>query len=128
MALAVGMQRVAGFGDGSLEADRGQSVLQRAALALMHVDVACGDDGEAQGSADGDQFFAAGGVVGVEETLCGDPQVAAKARGEPAGFVLVRLMPGNPQRKATFDAVGEVGARQPIAALLRAAPAAGNER
>ncbi len=76
MALAVGMQRVAGFGYGSLEADRGQRILQRAALALMHVYVARRGDGKAQRCGDGHELFAACGVVGVEQALGGDPQVA----------------------------------------------------
>ena len=73
VTLAVRVQRVAGFGNGGLEADRGQRVLQRAALALVHVHVACGDDGETEDRGDGDELFAARRVVGVEQALGGDP-------------------------------------------------------
>ena len=128
MALAVRMQRITGFGDGSLQPDRGQRVLQRAALALVHVHVAGGGDGQAERFGDEGELFATRRVVGLEQALGGDPQAAAKARHQPARFVRIGLVCGKPQREAAVDAVAEIGAGQPIAALHRAASAAGDER
>ena len=73
------MQRVACFGDGSLEPDRGQRVLQCPALALVHVHVAGGGDGQSERFGDDGELFAARRVVGVEQALGRDPQAAAKA-------------------------------------------------
>ena len=128
MPLAVGMERVAALRDRRLQADRGQRVLQRAPLAHMHVHVAGGGYGQAGGSGDGDELLATRRIVGVEQALGGDPQRVRETRGEPARLLDVGRAPRQPQRKAAGDTVGNVGARQAIAALDRAAAAAGDER
>ncbi len=128
MALAVRMERVAGLRDRCLQPDGGQRILQRAALARMHVHVAGGNERQPGRRRDFGEIGATRRVVGVEQALDGDPQRVAKARLEPARFVHVGNPARQPQRETAGDAVAKIGARQAIASLRCAAPAARDQR
>ncbi len=78
MALAVRMERMAGLRDRCLQPDRSQRILQRAALAAVHVNVAGGDERQAGRRRDRGEIGATRRVVGVEQALDGDPQRLSK--------------------------------------------------
>ena len=69
MALAIRKQRVAGFGDRFAEADGGQHILQRAAGADVHVDVARGDEPQAVRLAQIAQALQFGCVVRLRDAV-----------------------------------------------------------
>jgi hypothetical protein len=128
MTLAVRMERVARLRHGRLQPDGGQRILQRAATAGMHVNVAGGNERQPYRQSHFREIGATRRVVGVEQAFDGDPQRLSKARLEPARFVRVGNPARQPQRETAGDAVGKIGARQAIAALHCAAPAARDQR
>ena len=96
MTLAVGKQRMTGPRHRRLEPDRSQRILQRAALANVHVHVAGGDDRQTDHAGDGHQLLAARRVVGVEQALGRDPQRVGKAGREPACLLGIGHAGGQP--------------------------------
>ena len=98
------------------------------AIAAMHVDVAGGNERQTGRRRDFGEIGATRRVVGFEQALDGDPQRLSKARLEPARFVRVGNPARQPERETAGNAVGKIGARQAIAALRCAAPAARDQR
>jgi len=119
---------VAGLRDRSLEPDGSQRILQRTATAGMHVDVAGGNERQPQRRCDCGEIGATRRVVSLEQPLDGDPQRLAKARLEPTRFVCIGHPAWQPQRETAGNAVAQIGARQAIATLDGAAPAARDQR
>ncbi len=92
VALAVREQRVAGLGDGAVEADRGHDVLERATLADVHVDVAGGDERDPVSigeSAKRGEFCA---VVRAVVELGGEPEPVVEMLLQPDGVLVCVVM------------------------------------
>ena len=87
VALAVGEERVAAFGERRAQADRGQRVLQRAPGAHVHVHVARGDERQARGVGERRERREARAVAGAREELRGDPRAAGEDVGDPARVI-----------------------------------------
>jgi hypothetical protein len=142
MALAIGVQRVAAFGERPLHPDRGEGVLQRAPGAYVHVDVAGGHLRQAGRVRERSAMREPRAIAGAGEELDGDPRPARKDGGYPArsgergiiganrgrSRVCARFRIGrHPKREKAGRERRDIVARQCVASFLRATPPAGDE-
>ena len=95
VALAVGEERVAAFGERRAQADGRERVLQRAPGAHVHVHVARRDERQSGGARKRLQRGEARAVAGAREEFGGDPCAAGEDVGEPAARRLVRPLRGS---------------------------------
>ncbi len=127
MPLAVRMERVAAFGERSLHPDRRDGVLQRAAGANVHVDVAGGHLRQAGRVRERRAMREPRGIAGAGEELDRDPRAAGEGGGDPArggerSVVAGARSPGRIRRHPEREEAGrerlDIAAGQRVAALL----------
>ena len=123
VAFAVGEQAFAGFAHRGAVADGGDRVLQGAPAARVHVHVAGGHQRQAQRGAQLAQLLQAARVAGAAVQPHRDPAAAGERGLDPGPVRGHRRIARHPQRQHAVGAAGQVGHRQPIAALGRASPA-----
>ena len=131
-ALGIRKERVAAFAHRPPEADRGEDVLQAPPRAQVHMHVAGGDERQVGGARERAQGFEPAAIVRTAVELGGDPGASRKAFGEPFGITAGRggregEGRRDEQRQAVVQTAVEVGARQPVAAFLRAAPSTSDQ-
>ncbi len=129
MPLAVREQPPAGLGQREAVANRGQRVLQGAAAADVHVDIAAGHPRQAEALAHHPQAGEFGVVIRSAQQLDRDPQSAGEMLGQPARRVTA-VRRRQPQAEQSGESGGkrvEVCPQRAVAALLGAAAGAGDQ-
>jgi len=109
MALAVGKECVAGGKQRAVQADRGQRILQGAARAKMHVDVAGGHRRQAARGGQCKQHGESRRVIGARVQFDGQPGTGRKVRCQPAAFVRAGVGARYPQCQAVRDGTAAAG-------------------
>ncbi len=127
VTLAIAEHQRAGLGDRQPMADRGQGVLQRQPPTHVHVHVAGGDQAQLQAGGQYRQLAQSPRIVGTVVQFHRQPCARAEGGAQPAPVRGVGRAPRQPQGERARQAVGQVGAVQPVRALGRGAPAAGDQ-
>ncbi len=112
-----------------VQAQGGEQLLQALALRPVVVDVVGGGHGQPEAVRQLIAVAVVQGVVAVLEQLAGQPQALAEVRLEQGGVVFVAVVAGGqPQAQGVAVDARQVLPVQPVVALLRAPPAAGDQR
>ncbi len=134
IALAIGMEIPSAFRDRHAQTNSRQHVLQLAALAHVHMNVAAGNEQQIEITAylfeDSEAFT----VSSVAQQLDGYPHSSLEMLREPAGFVGLEVAPrrpprrGQPQERALPETVLlDVLTGEAVAAFIRGTPSSGDE-
>ena len=126
--LAVRVQREPGLADSRVQADRGQQVLECAAAAPVHVDIAGGDAGHLEFGAERRELGEATRVTAAGQQFHADPQAPGEALAQPRTLRRTQAgdcggsCRGQPDDEALRERAVEVGGLQRVTALGCGAP------
>ncbi len=127
IALAVGIELLPRFPDRHVVPDRRDRILQPAASAHVHMDIAARHQRQADITTDPLPRLQALAIHSIAKQFDGNPRSVSKAFLEP-GRLLGRLPPGRPEDETVLEPVLlQVRARQGVLALLGRPPPAGDE-
>src|SRR5689334_12174388 len=99
MTFTIGEQTPAGLCDRNVEPDGSENILKLPAPALVHVNVATGNERQTQIATEALESFQPFAIVAFTEQLDGNPDIAGKSFGEPASLFFVWHRSGQPQNE-----------------------------
>ncbi len=127
MTFAVLIEPPARFRQRHGVANGGEQVLELAAFAHVHVDVARGDERHRQLTPDTLQLRETLAIAPFAQQLDSKPDISRKKLLQPRPFARVRLEPRQPENETTGQQRLHIDAIERVGAFRRIAPTAGDE-